>query len=273
MRLVTFNLWSGRSTAPRNGSPAPTRRPERAAPTRRPERAIDLDLLRAAITELDPDVLALQEVDRRQSRSQHHDLAEVAAEAMGAVDYRFVPTLAGTPGALWALSGPVHRPSGEYGIALLSRFPVTAWQDLALPSLRPSFRVLLPLIRQHLTVGEEPRAAVIAHLATPSGPLAVVNTHLTWIPGSGVRQLQEVTKRLGELNDPVLLVGDLNMWGPLPRLITGYTPLAAYPTYPAARPSRQLDHVLLRGRGPRVLRSQAVRLAVSDHLALVVDFA
>lgn len=265
MRLVTFNLWSGRSLPAR-------RQAGRTAEGRgRRARSVDLDLLRAAVVELDPDVLALQEVDRRQSRSQHADLAEVAAQAMGATDYRFVPTLAGTPGALWSLSGPAHRAAGEYGIALLSRFPVAQWQELPLPVLRPSFKVMLPVLRQHLTVGEEPRAAVVARLDTPAGPLAVVNTHLTWIPGSGVRQLQEVTKALGELPDPVLLVGDFNMWGPLPRMITGYRPLAEFPTYPAARPNRQLDHILLRGQGPVVVSSRAVRLAVSDHLALVVD--
>ena len=88
VRLVTFNLWSGRSLTSKTAD----RRPRRT-------KRVDLELLRAAIIELDPDVLALQEVDRRQSRSQHADLAEVAAEAMGAADYRFVPTLAGTPGA------------------------------------------------------------------------------------------------------------------------------------------------------------------------------
>ena len=142
-----------------------------------------------------------------------------------------------------------------------------------LPALRPSFKVMLPVLRQHLTVGEEPRAAIIAHLDTPFGPLAVANTHLTWIPGSGVRQLLEMTRFLGDLADPVLLVGDFNMWGPLPRMITGYRPLAEHPTYPAAKPNRQLDHILLRGRGPKVVGSSAVRVAVSDHLALVVDFA
>lgn len=262
MRLVTFNLWSGRSRTPKPAAGRPRR-----------STGVDLDLLRAAITELDPDVLALQEVDRRQSRSQHADLAEVAAEAMGAREHRFVPTLSGTPGAMWSLSAPAHRPGSEYGIALLSRFPVARWQDVPLPALRPSFRVMLPVVRQHLTVGEEPRAAIVAHLDTPSGPLAVANTHLTWIPGSGIRQLQVVTRALGELPDPVLLVGDFNMWGPLPRMITGYRPLAVHPTYPAAKPSRQLDHVLLRGRGPAVLATRAVRLAVSDHLALVVDLA
>ena len=262
MRLVTFNLWGGRSLTPRARTLAPRRR-----------RPVDLDLLRQAVIELDPDVLALQEVDREQSRSHHADLAEVAAEAMGATDHRFVPTLAGTPGAMWAVSSPAHRASGEYGIALLSRLPVRRWQDISLPGLRPSFSVLLPVLRQQLTVGEEPRAAVVAHLDTPAGPLAVVNTHLTWIPGSGVRQLQEITSVLAEEPDPVLLTGDFNMWGALPRRITGYRSLAEHLTYPAARPTRQLDHVLLRGDGPEVVASRAVRLAVSDHLALVVDLA
>ena len=40
---------------------------------------------------------------------------------------------------------------------------------------------------------------------------------------------------------------------------------------PAAKPTRQLDHVLLRGRGPRVVATRAMRLEVSDHLALIVD--
>lgn len=262
VRLVTFNLWSGRSVLHKQASGEQRRR-----------KGVDLGLLRAAIAELDPDVLALQEVDRHQSRSHLADLAEVAAEAMGAREHRFVPTLSGIPGALWSLSGPAHLPISEYGIALLSRYPVRRWEDVPLRSLRPSFKVRLPVVRQHLTVGEEPRAAVVAHLDTPAGPLAVANTHLTWIPGSGIRQLQQVTKALGELSDPVLLVGDFNMWGPLPRMITGYRPLAEHPTYPAAKPSRQLDHILLRGRGPAVVDARAVRLAVSDHLALVVDLA
>ena len=260
MRLVTFNLWSGKSLTPRTRTLAPRRR-----------RQVDLDLLREAILELDPDVLALQEVDRAQSRSHHADLAAVAAEAMGARDHRFVPTLAGTPGAMWAMSGPAQRPSGEYGIALLSRYPVHRWQEIPLPALRPSFSVLVPVLRQQLRVGEEPRAAVVAHLDTPIGPLAVVNTHLTWIPGSGVRQLQQIATAMADEPDPLLLTGDFNMWGSLPRRITGYRSLAEHLTYPAAKPTRQLDHVLLRGDGPQVLASRAVRVAVSDHLALVVD--
>jgi endonuclease/exonuclease/phosphatase (EEP) superfamily protein YafD len=174
---------------------------------------------------------------------------------------------------MWSLSGPAHQVGGEYGIALLSRYPVVRWQDIPLPALRPSFKVMLPVVRQHLTVREEPRSAVVAHLDTPSGRVAVVNTHLTWVPGSGVRQLQEVTRILAEVPDPVLLVGDFNMWGSLPRRVTGYQPLAEHFTYPAAKPRRQLDHVLMRGHGLSVTATRAVRLDVSDHLALVVDLA
>lgn len=260
--MVTFNLWSGRSQAPARG--------QRRS---RGPKVVDLDLLHSAIRQLDPDVLALQEVDRRQGRSHHADLAEVAAEAMGAHEYRFVPTLAGTPGALWALSSPAHLPNGEYGIALLSRFPVREWRELTLPVLRPSLRVMLPVLRRGLTVGEEPRAAVVAQLDTPAGALTVVNTHITWVPGSGIRQLQEVSRMLGEVPDPLILMGDFNMWGNAPRRVTGYRPLAVHHTYPAAKPTRQLDHIMLRGRGPAVRATRAVRLSISDHLALVVELA
>ena len=259
MRLVSFNLWSGRTllswgSRPRSDGPA-----------------VDLDRLRAAVVQLAPDVLALQEVDRRQSRSEHADLAEVAAEAMGATDYRFVPTLTGTPGAMWVRPTPAHLPQGEYGIALLSRLPVLAWSDIGLPALRPSFRLTLPLAGQPLQVGEEPRAAVLAHLDTPAGRVVVVNTHLTWVPGSSIRQLQQIARHLQTVTEPVIVMGDLNMWGGLPERVTGYRPLAVHHTYPGARPRRQLDHILLRGALGRVVHTEAVQLGVSDHRALVVD--
>ena len=34
-----------------------------------------------------------------------------------------------------------------------------------------------------MVVNEEPRAAVIARLDTPVGPLTVANTHLSFVPG------------------------------------------------------------------------------------------
>jgi endonuclease/exonuclease/phosphatase family metal-dependent hydrolase len=80
VRLVTWNVLHGCS--PDDGR-------------------VDLDRFAAAVRSLDADVLALQEVDRGQSRSGHADLTEVAAQAMGARDRRFVPALVGDPGS-WA---------------------------------------------------------------------------------------------------------------------------------------------------------------------------
>ena len=95
----------------------------------------DVDGYAEAVPELDVDVLGLQEVDRAQPRSGGADLTAVAAEAMGAVEHRFAATLLGVPGD-WEPS-PVSDP-GEtpaYGIALLSRLPVTEWRVLPLPRL------------------------------------------------------------------------------------------------------------------------------------------
>ena len=69
MRLATFNILSGRSLD---------------------DDRVDERRFADAIRSLDADVLGLQEVDRGQPRSQHADLTAVAAEAMGAVDHRFV---------------------------------------------------------------------------------------------------------------------------------------------------------------------------------------
>ncbi|MDN5771325.1 MAG: endonuclease/exonuclease/phosphatase family protein [Microlunatus sp.] len=265
MRLVTFNLWSGRQWLPRL---SPGRTGSRG---RRPSAELDLTGLRAAIRRLDPDVLALQEVDRQLSRSGHADLTEVAAEAMGARDYRFVPALAGTPGAMWVRPNPAHRPQGAYGIALLSRYPVLGWHDIPLPAVPGSFRLISPVARRPLLVGEEPRAAMLATVDTPLGPGTVTNTHLTWVPGSGTRQLQQIVLHLATVVGPVMLMGDLNMWGRLPERITGYRPLARHRTYPTSVPRRQLDHILLRGDFGRVVGTSAVQVEVSDHRALVVD--
>src|SRR3954466_6159476 len=112
MRVATFNILHGRSPA---------------------DDRVDVDRFARAVEDLDADVLALQEVDRNQPRSGHADLTAVAAEAMGAVDHLFVAALAGTPGATWmAATGEEQPDSAAYGIALLSRRPVSAWEVVRL---------------------------------------------------------------------------------------------------------------------------------------------
>lgn len=251
MRLATFNILHGRSLT---------------------DGVVDPDRLAAAVRRLDPDVLALQEVDRDQPRSHLADLTAVAAEAMGAVSSRFAAALVGTPGSAWIAAGEDDVPgTSAYGIALLSRYPALSWQVSMLPRIPFRFPLYLRQRGKVVVVYEEPRAAVIGHFDTPDGPLVVVNTHLSYVPGWGRRQLRQICRSVGGLPDPVVLMGDLNMAGGGAVRVTGYRPLASHPTFPSDGPDRQLDHILARGPVGTVLGSAAPDLGLSDHRALVVE--
>jgi endonuclease/exonuclease/phosphatase family metal-dependent hydrolase len=253
MRLVTFNLLHGRST--RDGQ-------------------VDLDRLAAAVRTLDPDILALQEVDRDQPRSHRADLTAVAAEAMSAVAFRFAAVLSGTPGATWMAATEDDIPgTPAYGIALLSRYPAHSWHATRLPRIPFRFPLYLPELRRVIVVDEEPRVVLIGHFDTPSGPLAVANTHLSFVPGWGHWQLVRTLRDLAPMKDPVVLMGDLNLRDPLPANLTGYRSLARHLTFPTEVPNRQLDHILLRGRLGEMVRSSAPLLPLSDHRALTVDLS
>ena len=251
MRLATFNILHGRSTA---------------------DGQVDPGRLADAVRALDADVLALQEVDRDQPRSHLADLTEVAAEAMGAVAHRFVAAIAGTPGGTWmAATGREIPGTASYGIALLSRFPARTWQVLQLPRIPVRFPLWLSEPRKLIVVDEEPRSVVIAVLDTPLGPVTVANTHLSFVPGWNAVQLRRIARNLRVFGDPVVLMGDLNMPAPKPASITGFRSLAAHPTFPLDTPDRQLDHILVRGFLGEPVADDAPLLPLSDHRALVVD--
>ncbi len=252
MRLATFNILHGRSLE---------------------DGVVDPDRLRRAVRGLDPDVLALQEVDRNQPRSGRHDLTAVAAEAMGAVAHRFVAAIRGTPGEVWVPAGERDDPAGAaYGIALLSRHPVRDWHVVRLPALPVRSPVLVGR-RRLVVVKDEPRVGLAAVVDTPAGALTVANTHLSFVPGWNVLQLRRLLRALRVLPGPTLLLGDLNIPGRLPRLLAPWTPLAALPTFPSTAPRHQLDHVLGCGALPRVVSCEAPRMPLSDHRALVVELA
>ncbi|HYZ68082.1 MAG TPA: endonuclease/exonuclease/phosphatase family protein [Mycobacterium sp.] len=250
MRVATFNILHARVLG--NG--------------------VDLDLLRGCVRRLDPDVLALQEVDCAQPRSGGADLTAAAAEAMGAVAHRFVAAISGTPGATWmAATGDEQPGTAAYGIALLSRYPVTSWQPVRLPRIPFRFPMYLPGPNRVMVVNEEPRAAVIAQVESPLGPLTVANTHLSFVPGWNRRQLRHLMKDMRGFPAAHLLAGDLNMTPPAVRRWSGLRSLAAGATFPAAQPDRQLDHVLTDDPGLRAGPGCTPWMAISDHRPLVVD--
>ncbi len=215
-------------------------------------------------------MLALQEVDRNQPRSDLGDLTAIAAEAMGAVSHRFVPALTGTPGGWVAATPQDPADAPAYGVALLSRVPVARWRVLRLPAFRGPAPMWWPGAHRPSLATDEPRVAVAAQLETDAGPLTVVNTHLSFLPWWNGQQLDVLTRGLAALPSPLVLMGDLNMGPRRARRATSLTSLAEHPTFPWDHPRRQIDHVLADG-DLHARSSSAHRMSVSDHRALVVD--
>jgi len=181
VRLATFNLLHGRSLS---------------------DGTVHAGRVAAAVTDLDADVLGLQEVDRAQPRSGLLDLTAIAAEALHAPTHRFAAAVVGTPGHTWqpwrSDDDNIHP---LYGIALVSRYPVRRWQLTRLPAAPIRSPVLLSdggvaLLR------DEPRVLLAAVLDTPRGPITVATTHLSFVPGWNVRQLRAAVRAMRALPGP-----------------------------------------------------------------------
>jgi endonuclease/exonuclease/phosphatase family metal-dependent hydrolase len=251
MRIATFNILHGRSPV---------------------DDRVDPERFSEAVLVLDADVLCLQEVDRNQPRSQHADLTALAAKVMGAHEHRFVAALSGTPGATWlAATGEEQPDAAAYGLALLSRYPVTGWQVLRLPPVPLRTPVRFAGRWRPEWVRDEPRVAVLAEVDTPIGGLRVATTHLSFIRWWNVRQLRLLIRSVRDGSTPLVLTGDLNMDARRVSDLTGLRPLASGLTFPAHAPAEQLDHILTDDASLVTRRDSVVELPLSDHRALVAD--
>jgi endonuclease/exonuclease/phosphatase family metal-dependent hydrolase len=289
MRIATFNVLHGRLLSAEGGPPPEPERP-----------------LAAAVAALDADILSLQELDRHQPRSGDVDQAAVAATAMGATDWRYASAFHGRaiPDVGWvrdpkapALSvcGPDDATPlntlPSHGTALLTRLPVTTWRVRRLVGA-PGGLPLRVVGRRGLTpVRDHARVAIAAVLESPRGPLTVISTHLSFVPGWNAWQLGMLTRWIADLPRPHLLIGDLNLVGPAPRAVLAgrelleglsagarlehrWHDLARTPTYPADRPRVQFDRILAAGIPRSAVRSvEAPRSTISDHRPLIVDLA
>ncbi|MEE1781470.1 endonuclease/exonuclease/phosphatase family protein [Streptomyces sp. SP17BM10] len=290
VRLATFNVLHGRPVAA-DGRPASMK--GMAAPERP---------LCEAVTALEADVVALQEVDRLQERSGGVDQAAAVALAVGAGHWRYASALHGHAvlGRGWILdpSRPGLRVYGpddvdpdaggpSHGVALLSRLPVRAWQAARLAPAPIAVPLRIPGKPGLVWSRDRPRAALAAVVEGRRGPFTVVAAHLSTVPGQNVRQLLFLRRWIAGLPRPHVLLGDLNLVGALPRTVLNAAELLAAPhdsgqrngawrdavrarTYPSHRPLVQFDHILTNGVAA-VPDARTSRSPVSDHRPLTVE--
>jgi endonuclease/exonuclease/phosphatase family metal-dependent hydrolase len=199
-----------------------------------------------ACTHLKADVIALQEVWRPEAGP---DEVGRAAGALGATAIH--ETL--MPGTtLAALRIADDQAPGGWGLAVVTALPVVHY-ELALLGRGPGDAV--------------PRGAQLVTLELPGGALLrVANTHLTHRLTSPL-QLLRLVSRLARADVPTVIIGDLNMPGPVAGLAAGYRPAVAGATFPADRPYVQLDHILA-GRGVTARDGEVASPAGSDHLPI-----
>lgn len=205
-----------------------------------------------------PDVVLLQEVAQKGSWYRHERQVDILGDLLGFphrsyfVNVRFGPR------------------RGEYGNAILSRFPITQTHNVDLTIGRRKARSVL-------------HAALRVPVDQGGRTLHVFNMHL----GLGERERRAQLQRfLAEEpfaglrpTTPIVVAGDFNdVWGTIgQRLLVpaGFTS-AARPlrTFPAWAPIRALDAVYVRG-AVALQRVATVRSAVarraSDHLPLLAE--
>lgn len=279
MRIASFNILHGQTVSSRQAHATA----HQQSPTDGPP---DAATLVAAIKELAPTVVALQEVDQNQPRSGHSHQTEAVARALGTDEYRFVPTVVGTPGGANGFRPTTPAERGDdatsdprYGVALISTLPVASWHSKVFPPAPLS----LPLLVQQdgkpsvLKVRDEQRAAIAAQIETAHGLVTVATAHLSFVPGYNVRQLRQIRKWLATFPRPLFFIGDFNLPGKIPARVTRMTGMITEPTFPSYQPRIQFDHVLVDGLSPRALAEvqRSARtwfLPVSDHRAVSVDW-
>lgn len=198
LRVVTYNIRHGRGM----------------------DGEVNLERTAAVLRQLTPDIVALQEVDNRVTRSGGEDQAAVLGGLLG-MHHPF--------GAFMDYQG------GQYGMAILSRHPIIRVDPVRLPD------------------GNEPRIALAVELEIPGGArVMVVNVHFDWVSDDGFRfaQASHLSSYLDALTMPYLLLGDFND-EPASRTLDLFRrraveaakPPGAGFTFPSGEPEKEIDYL------------------------------
>lgn len=224
----------------------------------------DLAGTAAAIRAAAPDLVALQEVDNHWAeRSNFVDQATALGQQLR-MQVRFAP--------IYHLAGTNPQdPPREFGVALLSKFPITSFTN----------HIITRLSTQETNPVPEPAPGFLEATVEVRGhAVRVFDTHLDYRSDPKVRaqQTSNMLAFIGDVSTPTLLFGDLNAppdapeIQPLLQRLHDSWPASAGPglTDPADVPRKRIDYVLTSSHF-RVRNASVPVTLASDHRPVVVD--
>lgn len=210
----------------------------------RPDRRTPYSLL-DVLRRFDADVITLQEY----YRDDRADAPDVALAREG-YQYVFVPLARAVvePKAKRRFVGG----KGNWGVAILSRCPIVEHRVV------PIGRAFADHIGYRN--GME---AVIDVAGTPVRVIAVhTSSRVPWGPTANLMTLR---RQLPPLEQPAVVAGDMNFWGPaVVRLLPGWRRAVLGRTWPAHRPHSQIDHILV-SDAVEVVAGEVLEDVGSDH--------
>ena len=168
----------------------------------------------------DADLIGLQEIDVNAERSGVQNQAWRLGQELGMHS---------------AFAKFLDFQGGQYGLAILSRYPIQRIERIELPE------------------GNEPRTALAIDLLLPDDTvITAVNIHFDWVRDDGFRfqQAERLHDALSQWNRPFVLTGDFNDQ-PGSRTIELFRdlateadkPMTASGTYPANKPEIEIDFI------------------------------
>lgn len=221
-------------------------------PPSKPASHKDLEALAQVINVQKPDLVALSEVDKFTRRS---GTTVDQAKELGRLT-----------GMFYYFTKAMDFDGGEYGDAVLSKFPIIK-----------SERFLLPVTGS----GFEPRSLALITVEKEGKQFYFGSTHLDHTGDDANRNLQanKMVEIVKSLTKPVILAGD---WNARPEseaitiIKTAMTPTCATNcpyTFPADKPNRTIDYIMYTPASKFKLKDLRVvnETYASDHLPLIAE--
>jgi endonuclease/exonuclease/phosphatase family metal-dependent hydrolase len=216
------------------------------------DQKLDLERIADVINHERPDLVGLQEVDRGVRRTQGVDeIGELSK--LTRMNYAFAHNL--------------DYQGGEYGVAILSRFPINNIDHRKFENRRESER----------------RGMLRVEVETAGRLINFVTTHLDYqYPDGRLHETEQLLRALEGRKGAIIVVGDFNdvPEGDAYKLITSSFHDAwiasktkqAGLSYPADKLAKRIDYIFYRTNdGVRTKKAWTVRSLASDHIPVVAE--